>query len=103
MKKYSLLKVYQTEHIRDGGTPPNAEYVKAFQQRWKRFAEHKDVRECGIQTVMGQDCHVLKHNRTRIFLAIKSDSGESFTGYQLTERQSMNHNNTGVIGKNYKN
>jgi hypothetical protein len=103
MKKYSLLKVSQTEHIRDGGTPPNAEYVKAFQQRWKRFAEHKDVRECGIQTVMGQDCHVLKHNRTRIFLAIKSDSGESFTGYQLTERQSMNHNNTGVIGKNYKN
>jgi|JI71714CRNA_FD_contig_121_198153_length_4545_multi_4_in_0_out_0_4 hypothetical protein len=99
----SIAKNGLISHIRDGGTPPNDEYVKAFQQRWKRFAEHKDFRECGIQTVMGQDCHVLKHNRTRIFLAIKTDSGESFTGYQLTERQSVNHNNTGIIGKNYKN
>lgn len=90
-------------HINQGGTPPNADYVKALQKRWKAFAEHKNVRDCGIQPVMGKDCHVRKHHRTRIFLAFDSESGESFTGYQLTKRQSQNHNKYGRIGKNYKN
>jgi hypothetical protein len=31
------------------------------------------------------------------------DSGESFTGYQLTTIQSQIHNKNGMIGKNYKN
>ena len=99
----SIAKNGLINHIRDGGTPPNDSYVKAFQQRWKRFAEHRDVRKCGIQTVMGEQCYVVKHDRTRIFLAFKADSGESFTGYQLTKKQSMNHNKDGIIGNNYKN
>jgi hypothetical protein len=52
---------------------------------------------------MGQDCHVLKHDRTRLFLEIKMDRWKSFTVYQLTKLQSVNHNNNGIIGKNYKN
>lgn len=71
--------------------PPNNEYVKALQQRWKRFAEHRDVRKCGIETVMGQRCYVVKHDRTRIFLAFKVDSRESYTGYRLNPDQSLNH------------
>jgi hypothetical protein len=90
-------------HIREGGTQSNAQFVKALQTCWKSFAEDTNVRDCGIQPVMGQDCHVLKHNRTRLFIAIKVGSGESFTAYQLTKSQSVNHNNNGIIGKNYKN
>ena len=78
-------------HINQGGMPPNANYVKALQKRWKAFAEHKNVRECGIQPVMGEDCHVVKYDRTRIFLSFKLDSEESFTGYQLNPDQSLNH------------
>ena len=69
----------------------------------KVFAEHQNVRDCGIQPVMGEDCDVVKHDRTRLFLGFKSDSGESYTGYQLTKTQSQNHNKNGSIGKNYKN
>ena len=90
-------------YIRDGGTPPNEEYVKEFQQRWKRFAEHEEVRECGIQIVMGEQCYVVKHDRTKIFLAFKVDNGESYTGYRLTPEQFKVYNQTGTIGKNYKN
>jgi hypothetical protein len=90
------------KHIRDGGTPPNEEYVKAFQKGWKRFAEHRDVRNCGIQNVMDEQCYVVKHDRTRIFLAFSEETGESFTGYRLTEKQSLNHERTHTIGKNYK-
>ena len=90
-------------HIREGGTRPNAKFVKAFQTRWKDFAEHRSVRDCGVQTVMGQDYHVLKHDGTRLFIAIKVDSEESYTGYILTKSQSGNHNDKGIIGKNYKN
>jgi len=90
-------------HINQNGTLPNANYVKALQKRWKVFAEHKNVRKCGIQPVMAEDCHVVKHDRTRIFLPFKSDSEESFTGYQLTKNQFQNHDKNGIIGKNYKN
>lgn len=90
-------------HINQGGTAPNADYVKELQKRWKAFAEHKNVQDCGIQPVMGRDCHVRKHQRTRIFISFDSETGESFTGYQLTKRQSQNHNKIGIIGKNYKN
>lgn len=60
-------------HIREGGTQPNAQFVKALQTLWKGFAEHTNVHDCGVQPVMGQDCHVLKHDRTRLFLEIKMD------------------------------
>lgn len=89
-------------HISEGGTPPSAKYVIDLQWRWKLFAERQDVNKFGIQPVMGEQCHVVKHNRTGIFLAFKVDSGESFTGYKLTRVQSLNHNRTGVIGQNYK-
>ena len=95
-------------YIRDGGTQPSTEFVKAFQISWKGFAEDRvvrdsGVRDCGVQTVMGQDCHVLKNDTTDVFLAIKVESGESFTGYQLSQLQSDFHDNNGIIGKNYKN
>ena len=90
-------------HINQGGTPPNVNYVKALQKRWKAFSEHKNVRNCGVQLVMGKDCHVRKHDGTRIFVAFDLESGESVTGYQLTKRQSQNHDKYGTIGKNYKN
>lgn len=61
-------------HINEGGTALNAKYVKALQKRWKAFAGHKNVRDCGIQPVMREDCHAVKHDRTRIFLSFKSDS-----------------------------
>nr|QUS63743.1 hypothetical protein [Haslea silbo]QUS63948.1 hypothetical protein [Haslea silbo] len=47
---------------------------------------------------MGKDCHVRKHHRTRIFLAFDAESGESVTGYQLTKRQSQNHDKDGIDG-----
>ena len=90
-------------HIREGRTPPNAQFVKALQTSWKAFAEHKNVRDCGIQPAMREECHVLKHDLTRLFCAIKTDSGESFTGYQLTKTQSVNQKNDGMFGKNNKN
>jgi hypothetical protein len=90
-------------HIRDGGTAPSADYVQALQRRWKRFAEHRDVRKCGIQPVMGKPCDVVKHDRTRIFLAFSEETGKSYTGYRLNTDQSLNHEKTGTIGKNYKN
>ena len=52
---------------------------------------------------MGKDCHVRKHDGTEIFIAFDLESGESVTGYQLTKRQSQNHDKYGTIGKNYKN
>jgi hypothetical protein len=52
---------------------------------------------------MGQNCHVLKDDRTRLFLVIKIDNGESFTGYQLIKSQSVNHNRNSIIGNIYKN
>lgn len=88
-------------HINQGRTPPNAKYVKSLQKRWKAFAEHKKVRDCGIQTFMGEDCHVIKHDPTGLFLAFDSESGESVSGYQLTKRQSQNHDQTGIIGNTY--
>ena len=90
-------------HINQGGTPPNADYVKALQKRWKAFSEHKNVRDCGAQLFMGKDCHVRKHDGTGIFIAFDLESGESVTGYQLTKRQFQNHDKYGTIGKNYKN
>lgn len=83
--------------------PPNADYVKLLQKRWKVFAKDNNVFECSIQLVMSQDCQVVKHNYRRIFIAFKADSGKSFTSYQLTIRQSLNHDKNGIIGQNYKN
>lgn len=39
-------------------------------------------------TGMGEQCYVVKHDHTRIFLAFKVDSRESYTGYQLNPDQS---------------
>lgn len=99
----SIAKNGLIDHIRDGGIPPNNEYVAAFQQRWERFAEHRDAQKCGIATIMGEQCHVVKHDDTGIFLAFKVDSRESYTGYRLSLRQSSNHDKNNTIGKNYKN
>ena len=52
---------------------------------------------------MGEQCYVVKHDGTRIFLAFKVDSRESYTGYRLNPDQSLNHDKNNTIGKNYKN
>ena len=89
-------------HISQGGTPPSASYVKALQKLWKEFAEKKNVRYYGIQPVMGKDCHVIKDDRTRLFLSFDAESGHSFTGYELSVNQSRNHRKYGRIGQNYE-
>jgi hypothetical protein len=101
----SIAKDGLIDHIRNGGTPPNALYVKDLQSKWKEFAERTDidVRDCGTQTVLGQGCHVRKHDLTGLFLAVRLDTNETFTGYQLTPNQSEYHDKKGTIGKNYKN
>jgi hypothetical protein len=99
----SIAKNGLINHIRDGGTAPTDAYVQALQKCWKAFTEHKSVRYCGIESVMGEDCHVVKHDRSRLFLSFKVDRGESFTGYKLEPHQSTNHDTYGIIGKNYKN
>jgi hypothetical protein len=88
-------------HIRYGGTPPNAEYIEALQKVWKRVAEHKTVTRLEDQIVMGKECTVLKQMQSGHFVAFEKDSGESFTGYRLTPFQSNQHDRTGIIGKNY--
>ena len=43
------------KHINQNGTPPSSAFVKVLQKRWKAFAEHETVRDCGIQFVMSED------------------------------------------------
>jgi hypothetical protein len=88
-------------HINQGGTPPNANYVQALQRRWKDAAETGEY--YGIQRVLGKDCHVVKTPDTRIFISFESETGKSFTGYELTKLQSDRHEKTQIIGKNWKN
>ena len=89
-------------HIRDGGTPLNTQYIQDFQKRWKIFAEDKTVTRLENQIVMGQECVVLKHKESRLFVSFNASTGESYTGYKLTPSQSRRHDQTGVIGKNYQ-
>ena len=88
-------------HINKGGTPPNAKFVQDFQKCWKKVAEHKDTTQYLNQTVMGRNSIVLKHSKTGLFVAFDSTTGESFTSYCLTEKQSIRHDLTGTIGKIY--
>jgi len=97
----NIADVGLINHIYEGRTPPNPKYVRALQKCWKKFAEHENVKNCGIQPVMGENCYVLKHMPTGIFLAFKVDNEESFTGYCLSESQSIRHNLKGIIGKTY--
>jgi hypothetical protein len=53
------------------------------------------------QTVMGRNCVVIKHIESGRFISFETSTGESFTGYQLTEKQSIMHDKTGIIGKDY--
>lgn len=90
-------------HIRKGGTAPPVAYVKELQKNLQTFVERDTVRYCGVNSVMGQDCHVFKEDTSRLFLSFKVDTEESFTGYQLKLTQSTNHDTYGSIGKTYKN
>ena len=99
----NIAKKGLINHIWDGETVLLADYVKVLQKRWKKFAEHRNVRERGIETVMGEQCYVVKHDRTRIFLSFKVNSRKSYTGYRLNPDQSLDHDKNGIIGKNYKN
>lgn len=82
----SIAKNGLINHIRDSGTTPNEVYIKVFQQRWKRFAEHSAFEYRGIETVMGELSHIFKHNDTRTFIGFKANNGESFPGYPLTKK-----------------
>ena len=99
----NIADVGLINHINEGKTPPNAAYVKALQHRWKAFAEHKSVRDCGEETVMGRACRVFKHDSTGLFLSFESKSKESFTGYQLSPNQSDRHDQNQSIGNDYDN
>lgn len=44
-----------------------------------------------------------KHYKSGRFVHFVVETVDSYNGYQLTERQSENHDKTGTIGKNYKN
>lgn len=90
-------------HILGGGTAPSMAYVQALQRRWKLFAEHKKVKDLGIETVMGKQCHVRKHQKSRLFLAIDTETKESLTGYKLTKGQHERHKEFHVIGQDYEN
>lgn len=81
--------------------PPMNIYVKALQMRWKTVAEHKTVTRLEDQIVMGEKCTVFKQMKSGHFVAFKSETGESYTGYKLTPPQSRRHDQTGVIGKTY--
>jgi RIO-like serine/threonine protein kinase len=72
-----------------------------MQLRWKKFVEHPNVQDLGIQIVMGKPCRVFKHDKTDLFLSFHRDSRKSFTGYALSRQQSIKHDKTGIIGKNY--
>lgn len=80
---------------------PNSEFVTEMQLRWKKFVEHPNVQDLGIQIVMGKPCQVFKHDKTDLFLSFHSDTQKSFTGYMLSPDQSRFHDRTGTIGKNY--
>jgi hypothetical protein len=69
------------------GTVPNAKYIKDLQMRWKLFAEHRKMTRLDNQTVMGRNCVVIKHIESGRFVSFETSTRESFTGYQLTERQ----------------
>jgi hypothetical protein len=106
MTKQDLTNIAQKgfiRNIRQEKTPPNEEFVKALQERWENFAENPEVRNCGIQNVMGKNCHILKYDKTGLFLAIKVDNVENYTGYRLNRLQFIKHNTIGIIGKKYKN
>lgn len=95
LKRVSLIILVK------GGKPPTPAYVIDLQRRWKLFSERQDVTRLENQTVMGQNCVVLKHMKSGLFVSFTDSTGESFTGYQLTEKQSIIHDKTGIIGKDY--
>lgn len=88
-------------HISEGGTPPSAEYVKELQKRWQLFAEHKKVTKFENQLVMGEKCDVLKNEASGLFVAFKTDTNESYTGYKLHPLQSDRQETHGIIGRDY--
>lgn len=49
----------------------------------------------------GIDSTLFKNQKTGHFVAFDSKTGESVTGYQLSNIQSKDHDQTGTIGKNY--
>ena len=88
-------------HINQGGTRPSEEFVKDLQMVWKVFAEDKNSTCLNNQKVMGKKCTVLKNMKTGHFVAFDSRTGESFTAYRLTEKQSIRHDKTDTIGQDY--
>jgi hypothetical protein len=50
---------------------------------------------------MGENCTVFKQLKSGHFVAFKTETGESYTGFQLNKQQSIRHNKTGIIGKTY--
>ena len=97
----NIAKIGLINHINQGGKPPTVEYIKTLQNHWKVFAEQKNVKKYPNQTVMGEKCFVIKDKNSGLFVSFKDSTGESFTGYKLTRNQSIRHENSGQIGRNY--
>lgn len=88
----SIAKKGLINHISQGGKASTVEYVQNLQLRWKMFAEHKNVTRYEDQTVMGQNCAVLKHMKSGLFVSFNAFIGESYTGYKLDPFQSNYYN-----------
>jgi hypothetical protein len=97
----SIAKKGLINHINQGGTRPSEEFVKDLQMVWKVFAEDKNSIPFKNQKVLGRNCTVFKNRKTGHFVAFDSQTGESFTAYRLTEQQSIRHERTNTIGKDY--
>lgn len=97
----SIARNGLVNHINQGGTKPSEEFVKDLQMVWKVFAEDKNSICLNNQKVMGKNCTVFKNMKTGHFIAFDSQTGESFTAYRLTEKQSIRHDQTNTIGQDY--
>jgi hypothetical protein len=97
----SIADIGLINQIRAGKTPPNAQFVKDFQLRYKLFTESHLMFEKNNDTVMGKSCTSFKNLITGVFTSFRNDSNNSFTGYKLTPLQSLRHDNYNRIGRNY--
>jgi len=50
---------------------------------------------------MGRNCVVLKHIKSGLFISFETSTEESFTGYKLIKKQSIRHDKTSIIEKDY--
>ena len=83
-------------YIKNGGTPPNKDFVKALQKRRQRFVERKSTTAFEDQTVFGRKSSIKKHP-SGLFVSFDNKAEFSSTGYRLNSKQSDKQLATGTI------